>query len=121
LEDLALFPCEEGPEHAVQDEGADGQHELFTERAVELEGFVRRHVFGEGDEDHPGALWIAEESEGALRLPTQEARRRDVDDDLRDAEHVESVPGRGRVEDDEVVPWLAARWVGVEERLAEHR
>ena len=118
----ALGLAEERRNHPVDDDLLDVEVELAFDAGDELDRLVDGHLFRQRDDDDAGLLAVFEHLPRAIGVAAEDARRHDVDDHLRHAEHVEPVPGRGRVEEDDVVERraVAPRLGRVKPRLAEH-
>ena len=88
--------------HGVHEQGAARDAEDAAHLGVELDGLVHRHLLGERHDHERGARGIDEDRLHPLGVVPQRAAGEGVEERPRDAQQLDRVPRRRRVDDDEV-------------------
>ena len=81
------------------------QADFVDGERVELGGFDDRHLLRNGDDQESGARRIAQEAENAPSVRADRPHPYRVRGGHRSLEHRETMPGRGCVDDDDVIAW----------------
>ncbi len=103
LEDGLLLASEQLGEHAVDDDGGQGDGRLGLDAGGELDGLVDRHLLGRADRDEPGGRRVREDVEHPVGLGADEPDLHQVVDGLGRGQLAHDVPRSGRVDHHQVV------------------